>query len=97
VSTVTQIQVRCTGCKRRLCDYLGEVEAGQVILELRCPRCGEPHTEIIRPGAGDPGIPRKADNQPRATRAMGARLSADHSVRAQAPTPGPWISEAAGS
>jgi len=70
VSTVTQIQVRCTGCGRRLCDYLGELEAGQVILELKCPRCGQPHTEvirpaagIIRPGTGGDGSPGKVVNQ----------------------------------
>jgi hypothetical protein len=63
VSTVTQVQVRCTGCRRRLCDYLGELEAGQVILELKCPRCGQPHTEIIRPPAGGPSISRKAGNK----------------------------------
>jgi phage FluMu protein Com len=52
MSTLTQIQVRCTGCNRRLGDYLSELEAGQVILELKCPRCGQPHTEIIRPANG---------------------------------------------
>jgi len=30
-------------------DIVNEVESGQVLLELKCPRCGQPHLEIIRP------------------------------------------------
>ncbi len=71
MSTVTQVQVRCTGCRRRLCDYLGELAAGQVILELKCPRCGQPHTEIIRAAAGSASISRKANKRTRAPRVMG--------------------------
>jgi phage FluMu protein Com len=44
----TQIQMRCTGCNRRLGDYVNEVEVGQVIIEVKCPKCGQPHTEVIR-------------------------------------------------
>ena len=43
-----QRQVRCRECNRRLGDYVNEIEAGQVILELKCPKCGRPHAEIIR-------------------------------------------------
>jgi phage FluMu protein Com len=46
---VTQTQVRCRECNRRLGDFVNEVQAGQVILELKCPKCGSPHIEIIRP------------------------------------------------
>ena len=70
MSTVTQIQVRCTGCNRRLGDYLSELEAGQVILELKCPRCGQPHTEIIRAAAGSASISH-SDNRTRAAKATG--------------------------
>ncbi len=49
MGTLAQIQLRCTGCNRRLGDFINEVEAGQVILELKCPRCGHPHMEVIRP------------------------------------------------
>ena len=49
MATQPQIQLRCTGCNRRLGDFVNEVQAGQVILELKCPRCGNPHVEIIRP------------------------------------------------
>ena len=51
VATVVQIQVRCPGCNRRLADYVNEVREGQVVLEFKCPRCGSPHTEVIRPSA----------------------------------------------
>jgi Zn finger protein HypA/HybF involved in hydrogenase expression len=43
-----QRQVRCRECNRRLGDYVNEIQAGQVILELKCPKCGRPHAEIIR-------------------------------------------------
>jgi hypothetical protein len=29
---------------------VNEIQAGQVILELKCPKCGRPHAEIIRRG-----------------------------------------------
>jgi hypothetical protein len=45
---ITQVQMRCTGCNRRLGDYVNEVEGGMVILELKCPKCGQPHTEVLR-------------------------------------------------
>ena len=46
-----QMQLRCSGCNRRLGDFVNEVQAGQLILELKCPRCGQPHVEVIRPPA----------------------------------------------
>jgi phage FluMu protein Com len=49
MAPVAQIQIRCTGCNRRLGDLINEVEAGQVLIELKCPRCGQPHLEVIRP------------------------------------------------
>ena len=48
MATVTQTQIRCTECKRRLADVVNEVQGGQVLLELKCPRCGQPHLEVIR-------------------------------------------------
>ena len=48
MATVTQTQVRCAGCNRRLADVVNEVEAGQVLVEWKCPRCGQPHLEVIR-------------------------------------------------
>jgi phage FluMu protein Com len=48
MTTATQIQIRCTGCNRRLADLVNEVERGQVIVELKCPRCGQAHLEVIR-------------------------------------------------
>ena len=45
---ILQVQMRCTGCNRRLGDYVNEVKGGLVILEMKCPKCGQPHTEIIR-------------------------------------------------
>jgi hypothetical protein len=48
VANVLQTQVRCAGCHRRLADLVNEIEAGQLILELKCPRCGQPHLEVIR-------------------------------------------------
>jgi phage FluMu protein Com len=48
VSAVTQIQIRCAGCNRRLADLVNELELGQVLVELKCPRCGQPHLEVIR-------------------------------------------------
>jgi phage FluMu protein Com len=46
---VLQTQVRCAGCHRRLADLVNEIEAGQVILELKCPRCGQSNLEVVRP------------------------------------------------
>jgi hypothetical protein len=37
VGAVAQMQVRCRECNRRLGDFVNELEAGQVILELKCP------------------------------------------------------------
>ena len=48
MAIVTQIQIRCAGCNRRLADVVNEVERGQVLLELKCLRCGQPHLEIMR-------------------------------------------------
>jgi phage FluMu protein Com len=48
VVSSAQSQVRCAECNRRLADYVNEVGAGQLILELKCPRCGRPHVEVIR-------------------------------------------------
>jgi hypothetical protein len=44
----TLTQVRCAKSNRRLADYVNEVVAGQVILELKCSKCGQPHMEVIR-------------------------------------------------
>lgn len=49
MALVAQTQFRCTGCNRRLGDFVNEILAGQVILELKCPRCGQPHMEVLRP------------------------------------------------
>jgi len=48
MAAVLQTQVRCNECNRRLGDYVNEVTTGQVVLELKCPKCGAPHTELIR-------------------------------------------------
>ncbi len=53
MSALTQTQVRCTGCNRRLADDINEVRSGQAIFEMKCPRCGLPHLEIIRPPRAD--------------------------------------------
>ena len=52
MAAVSQIQIRYTGCNRRLADVVNEVQAGQVLIELKCPRCGHPHLEVIRPAHG---------------------------------------------
>ena len=52
-----QMQLRCSGCNRRLGDFVNEVQAGQLILELKCPRCGQPHVEVIRPAASHDAKP----------------------------------------
>ncbi len=57
MAVVLQIQVRCSGCNRRLADFVNEVRAGQVIFELKCPRCGQPHLEVIRPEPQQNGEP----------------------------------------
>jgi len=53
MSALTQTQVRCTGGNRRLTDVINEVRSGQAIFEMKCPRCGLPHLEIIRPPRDD--------------------------------------------
>jgi phage FluMu protein Com len=49
MATVVQVQIRCAACNRRLGDLVNEIHSGQVIFELKCPRCGQPHLEVIRP------------------------------------------------
>ncbi len=53
MSALAQTQVRCTGCNRRLADVINEVRSGQAIFEMKCPRCGLPHLEILRPPLND--------------------------------------------
>ena len=48
MATVLQIQIRCAGCNRRLADLVNEVEMGQVLVEMKCPRCGHSNLEVIR-------------------------------------------------
>lgn len=57
MAAVTQIQVRCATCNRRLADLVNEIRDGQVFFELKCPRCGNPHIEVVRPSQ-----PRKSDD-----------------------------------
>lgn len=45
---VEQVQVRCESCNRRIADVVNEIERGQVVLEIKCPKCGQPHTEVLR-------------------------------------------------
>jgi phage FluMu protein Com len=44
--------VRCGGCDRRLEDVVNAVEAGTLLIELKCPRCGQFHEEVIQPVPG---------------------------------------------
>jgi phage FluMu protein Com len=67
MATLPQTQLRCTGCNRRLADFVNEVQAGLVILELKCPRCGQPNMEVIRPSS-----PYEAEN-PAGSRARPAK------------------------
>lgn len=46
---VDPIQIRCRGCYRRLADVVNNVEAGEILLEIKCPRCAQPHVEVLRP------------------------------------------------
>jgi hypothetical protein len=48
MAMIVQVQVRCAACNRRLADIVNQIETGQVVLELKCPRCGYPHLEILR-------------------------------------------------
>jgi phage FluMu protein Com len=49
MGTVFQVQIRCTTCNRRLADVVNEIEIGQAIVELKCPRCANSHLEILCP------------------------------------------------
>jgi hypothetical protein len=62
-TVAAQAQIRRTACNRRLANLINEVEAGQVIVEMKCPRCGSPHL-------GDRPAPRSL----RPTEAMKLRL-----------------------
>jgi len=35
-----------------LADVVNDVAVGAVVLELKCPRCGRLHLEVIRPEPG---------------------------------------------
>lgn len=43
-----QRMVRCHSCGRRLLDLLNEILNGQAVLEIKCPKCGHPHVELVR-------------------------------------------------
>jgi soluble lytic murein transglycosylase-like protein len=62
-TVAAQAQIRRTACNRRLANLINEVEGGQVIVEMKCPRCGSPHL-------GDRPAPRSL----RPTEAMKLRL-----------------------
>ena len=47
-ATAIEKQIRCARCNRRLADLVNELERGQVLIELKCSRCGHPHLEIVR-------------------------------------------------
>jgi phage FluMu protein Com len=49
MATVFQVQIRCAACNRRLADVVNDIEIGQAIIELKCPRCANSHLEILRP------------------------------------------------
>ena len=51
LAITTQTQVRCGTCNRRLADLINMMDAGQIVLEFKCPRCGDNHLEIVRPAA----------------------------------------------
>jgi phage FluMu protein Com len=82
VATVIQVAIRCAGCHRRLADVVNEVEAGQVLLELKCPRCGQPHLEVIRPQRTD--TPPKASSASRIGTGLGLVLAVASSLWALA-------------
>lgn len=50
MAVAEQVEIRCGNgrCNRRLADVTNEVERGQVVLEIKCPKCGNPHTEILK-------------------------------------------------
>ena len=68
-----QRQVRCAACNRRLADVISEIDAGQVIFEVKCPRCGHSHLEIFRA----PGTTQQAAlvAPPETLRQIGSRRS----------------------
>src|SRR5262245_8936441 len=49
VATVVKVPIRCDVCNRRLGDLVNGIHVGQIILKLKCPRCGQSHLEVIRP------------------------------------------------
>lgn len=43
-----QEQLRCTGCGRRLADYVNQLESGTVVLEIKRPKCGTQNRVSLR-------------------------------------------------
>jgi hypothetical protein len=64
-AVVVQTQIRCTACNRRLADLVNEVEAGQVIVEMK-----NEVPPMWKPTPGDRPVPRFL----RPTEAMKPRL-----------------------
>jgi hypothetical protein len=83
VGATTQTQVRCRECNRRLGDFVNELQAGQVILELKCPKCRRPHLEIIRPPAES--TPRPSSIEATWPRPVGSPLPSAESAREKGP------------
>jgi phage FluMu protein Com len=79
--TVTQIQIRCAGCNRRLADLVNEVQAGEALLEFKCPRCGLPHLEVVRCRADSGEIKTVNDHDGTVTEMSTARDFAATSTR----------------
>jgi phage FluMu protein Com len=47
MAIVSQEQIRCARCNRRLADLVNEIEFGHACVELKCPRCGWRHLQVI--------------------------------------------------
>lgn len=45
-----QTQFRCTSCNRRLADYADDIVEGQVLVEIKCPKCGAPNSVVLGKG-----------------------------------------------
>jgi hypothetical protein len=76
MATVFQVQIRCKACNRRLADVVNEIEIGQAIIELKCPRCANQHLEILRPLDPQVFVPLREGTAVKSTRLPASKTSA---------------------
>jgi phage FluMu protein Com len=49
MNATAEQQLRCRACNRRLADYEDAITGGSVVIEVKCPKCGESNRITLTP------------------------------------------------